>query len=66
MGFIGKEQRAPEAAAKIGLELSDAVGVQPVEALGALGKAREVRQVARWATTRLPLRTVSGKRSAHQ
>jgi hypothetical protein len=39
MGLFGEEQRATEAPGKVGLELADLRFVEPVEALGTLGKA---------------------------
>ena len=41
-----REQRSPEAAGKVRLELGNAIGINPVEAPGTLREAREVGQVA--------------------
>ena len=67
MGFVGKEQRAPEAAAEIGLELRRCRSASS-QSKRSVRWAKRVRsgRSRGWATTRLPLRTVSGKRSAHQ
>ena len=64
MGLVGKEQRAAEAAGEIGLERGDA---RPHRAIRSARCARRSAagpaHRAAGATTRLPLRTVPGKRS---
>ena len=65
MGLVGKEQRAPEAAGEIGLELGDAARIDAIRN-ARCGSANRVRSGASrgWATTRLPFCTVPGSAAA--